>query len=60
MASAPNADDALFDEFLTDRGHEVAEREWDTSYNKKQCPECGALHDQSANDCTVCGWDPFA
>ncbi|MFC6826730.1 HVO_0416 family zinc finger protein [Halopelagius fulvigenes] len=60
MASAPNPDDALFDQFLDDRGHEVTESDWEASYNKKQCPECGALHDQSADDCTVCGWDPLA
>ncbi|MFB6136680.1 MAG: HVO_0416 family zinc finger protein [Halobacteriaceae archaeon] len=57
MASAPDSDDALLDEFLERRGHEPRE-EWDYSYNKKQCPECGALHDTAAGDCSVCGWAP--
>ncbi|MDS0296380.1 HVO_0416 family zinc finger protein [Halogeometricum luteum] len=61
MASAPDSDEALFDQFLDDRGHDVSEpQDWETSYNKKQCPDCGALHDEAAVDCTVCGWDPRA
>ena len=59
MASAPS-DDELFDQFLTDRGHEVETPRWETSYNKKQCPECSGLHDESAEACSVCGWDPRA
>ncbi|QCC48713.1 HVO_0416 family zinc finger protein [Halobellus limi] len=58
MASAPSSDDALFDQFLDDRGHDIETVDWETSYNKKQCPECGALHDDSASVCGVCGWDP--
>jgi ribosomal protein L40E len=58
MAATPTPDDALFDEFLDDRGHETEPVQWEQSYNKKQCPECGALHDADAADCTVCGWDP--
>ncbi len=57
MASAPS-DDELFDQFLTDRGHEVETARWERSYNKKKCPECGGLHDTSAETCSVCGWDP--
>ncbi len=57
MATAPDSDDDLFDEFLSARGHEPS-REWDESYNKKQCPECGGLHASSAVQCTVCGWEP--
>ncbi|MFB6123599.1 MAG: HVO_0416 family zinc finger protein [Haloferacaceae archaeon] len=59
MASAPSDDD-LFDQFLTDRGHEPAPTRWDRSYNKLQCPDCGALHDTAASDCSVCGWTPDA
>ena len=55
MASASEED--VFDRFLAQRGHDVPES-WDRSYNKKQCPECGGLHDLSAADCTVCGWSP--
>ncbi len=54
-ASTPD-DDSLLDEFLEDRGHET--QTWEESYNKKQCPECGGLHDGNARTCTVCGWSP--
>lgn len=50
--------DDIFDEFLTDRGHETETVTWDRSYNKKSCPECSGLHEMSANACTVCGWQP--
>lgn len=53
MASGVNDD--LFDQFLARRGHEVPES-WDRSYNKKQCPDCGGLHDLGATVCSVCGW----
>ncbi|MFB6149351.1 MAG: HVO_0416 family zinc finger protein [Halobacteriales archaeon] len=53
MASAGNQD--MFDRFLEQRGHETPET-WDRNYNKKQCPECGGLHDLSASECSVCGW----
>jgi len=53
MASA--SPDDLFDRFLARRGHDV-EQSWDRSYNKKQCPECGGLHDLTADSCSVCGW----
>jgi len=56
MASAPSNDD-LFDEFLARNGHET-DREWDRSYNKKQCPDCGGLHAADATECSVCGWTP--
>jgi len=58
MASAPSAEDDLFDEFLADRGHETDLVRWERSYNKKQCPECGGLHDEAATECGVCGWRP--
>jgi hypothetical protein len=57
MASAPRDGDVL-DQFLADRGHEVESVSWERSYNKLQCPECGGLHEQSARECTVCGWRP--
>ncbi|MFB6178484.1 MAG: HVO_0416 family zinc finger protein [Halorientalis sp.] len=57
MASAPSNDD-LLDEFLSDRGHEVESVGWEENYNKKQCPECGGLHDTAATECSVCGWVP--
>jgi len=61
MASSPDepsvlADD-LIDDFLASRGHDVPAA-WGRSYNKKQCPECGGLHDLGASSCTVCGWLP--
>ena len=58
MKSAPSSDDALFDQFLSDRGHEVEPASCEESYNKKQCPDCGALHDMSAMVCSVCEWNP--
>lgn len=48
----------MFDEFLAQRGHETSAG-WDESYNKKQCPDCGGIHDPSATECTVCGWSPY-
>lgn len=59
MSSAPSeTDDDLFDQFLSDRGHETDVSRWERSYNKKQCPDCGGLHEESARECTVCGWTP--
>lgn len=58
MATAPTGDDDLFDEFLSDRGHETEVVGWKQDYNKKKCPECSGLHDTSATECTVCGWRP--
>ncbi|PSP74841.1 hypothetical protein BRC81_16810 [Halobacteriales archaeon QS_1_68_20] len=59
MASAPDSgNDELFDEFLTRRGHETEDVAWERDHNKKQCPECGGLHELSASTCTVCGWTP--
>jgi len=57
MATAPSSDD-MFDEFLSQRGHEV-EDGWEENYNKKQCPDCGGLHESTASECSVCGWTPF-
>ncbi|MFB6189573.1 MAG: HVO_0416 family zinc finger protein [Halapricum sp.] len=57
MASAPSGDD-MFDEFLSQRGHDTDSAGWEHSYNKKQCPDCGGLHDGSATECRVCGWSP--
>ncbi len=56
MAVAPDDTDDLVDEFLAQRGHDVAS--WEEDYNKKRCPECGAVHDPDATACSVCGWDP--
>lgn len=59
MASSPHdAGDEMFDEFLTARGHDVHPSSWEQDGRKKQCPECGGLHDMTATFCTVCGWDP--
>ena len=58
MASAPSGDDDLFDQFLSDNGHETEQVGWEHSYNKKQCPECGGLHDDAATSCSVCDWAP--
>jgi len=56
MASAPSDD--IFDDFLEQRGHDVERVGWEQNYNKKQCPDCGGLHDDAAAQCTVCGWSP--
>ena len=58
MATAPNDADAEVDEFLAQRGHETGSPGWGESYNKKQCPDCGGLHESDASTCTVCGWTP--
>lgn len=52
------ANDDIFDEFLTERGHETETATWERDYNKKRCPDCGGLHDTSAVECSVCGWAP--
>jgi hypothetical protein len=52
------SDDDLFDQFLSDRGHETEPVRWDRSYNKLQCPDCGGLHPEGASECSVCGWRP--
>jgi rubredoxin len=57
MASAP-VDNDLFDEFLSQRGHETGDVGWEENYNKKQCPDCGGLHERGATECSVCGWSP--
>ncbi|AKH96891.1 HVO_0416 family zinc finger protein [Halanaeroarchaeum sulfurireducens] len=54
MATADTSDDTVLDQFLENKGHTTAT--WERSYNKKQCPECGAIHDPDAMSCTVCGW----
>jgi hypothetical protein len=59
MASAP-VDDDLFEEFLSQRGHDTSAASWDESYNKKQCPDCGALHRTAETECSVCGWSPVS
>ena len=58
MATAPNDGDELLDQFLTQRGHDVETVAWEQEYNKKQCPECGGLHESGATQCSVCGWTP--
>lgn len=58
MASAEHSTDELFDQFLADRGHETETEDWEQSYNKRQCPDCGGLHAQTATECSVCGWHP--
>jgi hypothetical protein len=58
MASAPNDTDELFDQFLTQRGHDTETVSWEEDHNKKRCPECGGLHDLDAAQCGVCGWAP--
>ena len=53
------SNDELLDEFLSQRGHETEETaSWTRDYNKKQCPDCGGLHDLDATTCSVCGWTP--
>ena len=54
--AAANQD--IFDEFLSERGHETESASWDRDYNKKRCPECMGLHSLDAATCTVCGWEP--
>ena len=48
----------VFDEFLSDRGHETESLSWERDYNKKRCPDCGGLHGLDASSCSVCGWIP--
>ena len=58
MASA-SGDETLFEEFLAQRGHET-DAGWDERYHKKQCPECGGIHETDATECTVCGLSPYS
>jgi len=48
----------VFDEFLSERGHETETPSWERDYNKKRCPDCGGLHGLEASACSVCGWQP--
>jgi len=57
MAPTPGNDN-LYDEFLSQRGHDTGEVGWEENYNKKQCPDCGGLHETGATECGVCGWSP--
>ena len=57
MASAPSTDE-MIDDFLSQRGHATESVGWEESYNKKQCPDCGGLHEGAATECSVCGWTP--
>ncbi len=57
MATAPSTDEVI-DEFLAQRGHETEAVGWNENYNKKQCPDCGGLHESKATKCSVCGWTP--
>jgi len=58
MGATPTGADDVFDQFLTDRGHETEPVGWEQNRRKKQCPDCGGLHDDAATSCTVCGWTP--
>lgn len=59
MSSAPDdTGQDVFDQFLSQRGHETDRDDWERDYNKKQCPECGGLHEMDATTCSVCGWAP--
>lgn len=58
MSAPEGVADDIFDQFLTDRGHDVEPETWEPDYNKKRCPECGGLHETAAHRCTVCGWEP--
>jgi acetone carboxylase gamma subunit len=59
MATAPDPDgEDVIDQFLSRRGHDTEGVGWQREYNKKQCPECGGLHDMSAAQCSVCDWTP--
>lgn len=50
-------EDSFLDEFLTDsRGGDRPT--WERDHNKKQCPDCGGIHELDAVECTVCGWSP--
>jgi len=48
----------MFDEFLDQRGHDTEAVGWEENHNKKQCPDCGGLHESGATECSVCGWSP--
>lgn len=52
--------DDVFDAFLSQRGHRIEPDAagWERDHNKKQCPDCGGLHDLPATECSVCGWTP--
>ncbi len=52
------ADDDIFDEFLSERGHDTTPASWQRDHNKKRCPDCSGLHDLAATECSVCGWSP--
>lgn len=58
MGATPDGTDDVFDQFLSTRGHTTESVGWEHDRRKKQCPECGGLHDDGATACAVCGWVP--
>lgn len=55
MAGAEHADDVI-DQFISAR--DLDETAWERDHAKKRCPDCGGIHDDSAQRCSVCGWAP--
>ena len=56
-STSGDASEEVIDQFMTRRDLSESAR-WEESYNKKQCPECGGVHEPSATACSVCGWTP--
>jgi ribosomal protein S27AE len=55
---SPPPHDIVEDVNRSEQAESTEQSEWDVRFQKKQCPNCSALHEQSASDCGVCGWTP--
>ena len=52
------SDEEVVDDFVEQR--DLDELSWIEDGEKYRCPECEAVHDEPAEGCRVCGWEPEA
>lgn len=58
MSDAPDdvaSEDDVVDQFMERR--DLDEDSWIEDGEKYRCPECGAVHEDRADGCRVCGWE---
>lgn len=50
------SDEEVIDEFAAEHG--LDDESWIEDGEKYRCPECGAVQEDRADGCSVCGWRP--